>query len=224
MIGLSIRSLKEIAPSRSSLPVSISSYTVVSKRKLIELVEKKYVTGWDDPRMPTVAGMRHRGYTPEAIRNFCATIGVAKNENLVDMALLESCVRDDLNERAPRAMAVLRPLRVIIDNYPEGQTENWSVPIIRKTPIWEHGRSPFPGYFTLNRKTSRKIRRRNINVSLRDARYGLRSSYVIKFASMVKDEKTGEITELHCTYDPETRKCSTCRWPQGRRRHPLGLC
>ena len=101
------------------------SYTVVSKRKLIELVEKKYVTGWDDPRMPTVAGMRRRGYTPEAIRKFCATIGVAKNENLVDIALLESCVRDDLNERAPRAMAVLRPLRVIIDNYPEGQTEEF---------------------------------------------------------------------------------------------------
>jgi glutaminyl-tRNA synthetase len=101
------------------------SYTVVSKRKLIELVEKKYVTGWDDPRMPTVAGMRRRGYTPEAIRKFCATIGVAKNENLVDVALLESCVRDDLNEQAPRAMAVLRPLRVVIDNYPAAQTEEF---------------------------------------------------------------------------------------------------
>ena len=101
------------------------SYTVVSKRKLIELVEKKYVTGWDDPRMPTVAGMRRRGYTPEAIRKFCATIGVAKNENLVDIALLESCVRDDLNERAPRAMAVLHPLRVIIDNYSQGETEEF---------------------------------------------------------------------------------------------------
>ncbi|MDD5007980.1 MAG: glutamine--tRNA ligase/YqeY domain fusion protein, partial [Syntrophorhabdaceae bacterium] len=101
------------------------SYTILSKRRLIELVEQGYVTGWDDPRMPTVAGLRRRGYTPEAIRNFCAKIGVAKNENLVDISLLEHCVRDDLNERAPRAMAVLRPLRVIVDNYPEGQVEEF---------------------------------------------------------------------------------------------------
>jgi len=99
------------------------SYTVLSKRRLIELVENKYVAGWDDPRMPTIAGMRRRGYTPDAIRNFCGKIGVAKNENLVDVSLLEACVRDDLNEKAPRAMAVLRPLIVIIDNYPDGQIE-----------------------------------------------------------------------------------------------------
>ena len=101
------------------------SYTILSKRRLIQLVEQGYVAGWDDPRMPTVAGMRRRGYTPEAIREFCAKIGVAKNDNLVDIALLEACVRDDLNERAPRAMAVLRPLRVVIDNYPEGQVEEF---------------------------------------------------------------------------------------------------
>ena len=95
------------------------SYTILSKRRLIELVEEGYVTGWDDPRMPTVAGMRRRGYTPEAIRDFCAKIGVAKNDNLVDIGLLEHCVRDDLNERAPRAMAVLHPLKLVIDNYPE---------------------------------------------------------------------------------------------------------
>ncbi|MEN6422047.1 MAG: glutamine--tRNA ligase/YqeY domain fusion protein, partial [Smithella sp.] len=101
------------------------SYTVLSKRRLIELVEKKYVHGWDDPRMPTVSGMRRRGYTPEAIKNFCAQIGVAKNDNLIDVALLEYCVREDLNEHAPRAMCVLKPLRVVIDNYPENQTEEF---------------------------------------------------------------------------------------------------
>jgi len=101
------------------------SYTVISKRVLIELVEKGKVTGWDDPRMPTIAGMRRRGYTPEAIRNFCSEIGVAKNDNLINMALLEHCVREDLNEQAPRVMGVLRPLRVVIDNYPEGQVEEF---------------------------------------------------------------------------------------------------
>jgi len=94
------------------------SYTVLSKRRLIELVKKNYVQGWDDPRMPTVTGMRRRGYTPEAIRNFCAQIGVAKNDNLIDVSLLEYCVREDLNEKAPRAMCVLRPLKVVIDNLP----------------------------------------------------------------------------------------------------------
>jgi glutaminyl-tRNA synthetase len=101
------------------------SYTILSKRRLIQLVEGGYVAGWDDPRMPTVAGMRRRGYTPEAIKSFCARISVAKNDNLVDLALLEACVRDDLNERAPRVMAVLQPLRVVIDNYPEGQAEEF---------------------------------------------------------------------------------------------------
>ncbi len=110
------------------------SYTMLSKRRLIELVEGHLVGGWDDPRMPTVAGMRRRGYTPEAIREFCARIGVAKNDNLVDIALLEHCVRDDLNERAPRAMAVLRPLKVIIDNYPEGQVEEIDCPIHPQKP------------------------------------------------------------------------------------------
>jgi glutaminyl-tRNA synthetase len=181
------------------------SYTVVSKRKLIELVEKKYVTGWDDPRMPTVAGMRRRGYTPEAIRKFCATIGVAKNENLVDIALLESCVRDDLNEQAPRAMAVLRPLRVVIDNYPAGQTEEFECANhpqnsdmgIRKVPF---SRVLYIEQDDFMENPPKKYKRLTPGREVR-----LRSSYVIKFASMVKDEKTDEITELHCTYDPDTR-------------------
>ena len=181
------------------------SYTVVSKRKLIELVEKKYVTGWDDPRMPTVAGMRRRGYTPEAIRKFCATIGVAKNENLVDIALLESCVRDDLNERAPRAMAVLRPLRVVIDNYPEGQTEEFECANHPQNPDMGTRKVPFSRVLYIEQEdfTENPPKKYKRLAPGREVR--LRSSYVIKFASMVKDEKTGEITELHCTYDPETR-------------------
>jgi glutaminyl-tRNA synthetase len=181
------------------------SYTVVSKRKLIELVEKQYVTGWDDPRMPTVAGMRRRGYTPEAIRRFCATIGVAKNENLVDMALLESCVRDDLNERAPRAMAVLHRLRVVIDNYPEGQTEEFECANHPQNPDMGTRKVPFSRILYIERddfdeNPPKKYKRLAPGREVR-----LRSSYVVKFASAVKDEKTGEITELHCTYDPGTR-------------------
>ena len=181
------------------------SYTVVSKRKLIELVEKKYVTGWDDPRMPTVAGMRRRGYTPEAIRNFCAIIGVAKNENLVDMALLESCVRDDLNERAPRAMTVLRPLRVIIDNYPEEQTEQLECANHPQNPDMGTREVPFSRVLYIEQEdfTENPPKKYKRLAPGREVR--LRSSYVIKFASTIKDEKTGEITELHCTYDPETR-------------------
>ena len=103
------------------------NYTVMSKRKLLQLVEQKHVTGWDDPRMPTVSGLRRRGYTPESIRDFCARVGVAKKENVIDVGLLEHCVREDLNRRAPRAMAVLRPLKLVLTNYPEGQSEEMDV-------------------------------------------------------------------------------------------------
>jgi glutaminyl-tRNA synthetase len=181
------------------------SYTVVSKRKLIELVEKKFVTGWDDPRMPTVAGMRRRGYTPEAIRKFCATIGVAKNENLVDIAFLESCVRDDLNERAPRAMAALHPLRVVIDNYPEGETEEFECANHPQDPDMGTRKVPFSRVLFIEQEdfTENPPKKYKRLAPGREVR--LRSSYVIKFASMVKDEETSKITELHCTYDPETR-------------------
>jgi len=181
------------------------SYTVVSKRKLIELVEKKYVTGWDDPRMPTIAGMRRRGYTPEAIRTFCAVIGVAKNENLVDIALLESCVRDDLNERAPRAMAVLRPLRVIIDNYPEGQTEQLECPNHPQNPDMGTRQVPFSKVLYIEQEDFEENPPKKYKRLAPGREVRLRSSYVIKFKDMVKDEKTGKVIELHCTYDPETR-------------------
>ncbi|MDD5245327.1 MAG: glutamine--tRNA ligase/YqeY domain fusion protein [Syntrophorhabdaceae bacterium] len=181
------------------------SYTILSKRRLIELVEQGYVTGWDDPRMPTVAGLRRRGYTPEAIRNFCAKIGVAKNENLVDISLLEHCVRDDLNERAPRAMAVLRPLRVIVDNYPEGQVEEFECANHPQNPDMGTRKIPFSRTLYIERddfdeNPPKKYKRLAPG---REVRF--RNAYVIKFVGMVKDEKTGEIVELHCTYDPATR-------------------
>jgi glutaminyl-tRNA synthetase len=181
------------------------SYTVLSKRKLIELVETERVAGWDDPRMPTIAGMRRRGYTPEAIRSFCARIGVAKNDNLVDISLLEHCVREDLNEKAPRVMGVLHPLRVIIDNYPEEQTEEFECANHPQNPSMGTRMVPFSKELYIegddfHENPPKKYKRLGPGREVR-----LRNSYVIKFVDMVKDEKTGEITEIHCTYDSETR-------------------
>jgi glutaminyl-tRNA synthetase len=181
------------------------SYTILSKRRLIQLVEQQHVTGWDDPRMPTVAGMRRRGYTPEAIRNFCAKIGVAKNDNLVDIALLEACVRDDLNERARRAMAVLRPLRVVIDNYPEGQTEEFECANHPQNPAMGNRTVPFSQVLYIEQEDfdenpPKKYKRLSPGREVR-----LRNAYVIRCVSVVKDENTGTIAEVHCTYDPGTR-------------------
>jgi len=181
------------------------SYTVLSKRRLIELVRNNYVQGWDDPRMPTVTGMRRRGYTPEAIRKFCSQIGVAKNDNLIDASLLEHCVREDLNERAPRAMCVLRPLRVVIDNYPENQAEEFECANHPQNPAMGTRKLPFSRVLYIERddfaeNPPKKYHRLGPGREVR-----LRNAYVIKFESMVKDEKTGEVTELHCTYDPGTR-------------------
>lgn len=151
------------------------SYTVMSKRKLLQLVEKGIVRGWDDPRMPTLAGLRRRGYTPEAIRDFCERIGVAKANSIVDYALLEHCLRDDLNQKAPRAMAVLRPLKVVIENYPEGQVEYLEAvnnPMIRKrAPVW----FPLLGRSLSNGMTLCSIRRRSSTAWLRAGRYACAS-------------------------------------------------
>jgi glutaminyl-tRNA synthetase len=181
------------------------SYTVLSKRRLIELVKNNYVNGWDDPRMPTVTGMRRRGYTPEAIRNFCAEIGVAKNDNLIDVALLEYCVREDLNEHAPRAMCVLRPLRVVIDNYPENQVEQFEYPNHPQNPDMGTREVPFFKVLYIERddfmeNPPKKYHRLGPGREVR-----LRNAYVIKFENMMRDERTGEVVELHCTYDPQTR-------------------
>jgi glutaminyl-tRNA synthetase len=181
------------------------SYTVLSKRRLIELVENGHVQGWDDPRMPTVAGMRRRGYTPEAIRNFCAEIGVAKNDTVVDIALLEHCVRQDLNNRAPRTMGVLKPLKVVIDNYPEGKTETFTCPNHPQNPELGSREVPFSRELYIERDDfmedpPKKYKRLGPGREVR-----LRNAYVIRYASHSRDAASGEIREVHCTIDPETR-------------------
>jgi glutaminyl-tRNA synthetase len=181
------------------------SYTVLSKRKLVELVEKEYVAGWDDPRMPTLAGMRRRGYTPEVIRNFCERIGVAKRDSVVDVALLEHYLREDLDRRTPRVMAVLRPLRVVIDNYPEDQTEELDAPYHPQDPSMGSRKVPFSRVLYIEREDfleepPKKFFRLGPGREVR-----LRYAYYITCKGVVKDERTGEVVEVHCTYDPETR-------------------
>jgi len=181
------------------------SYTILSKRRLIELVEQGVVSGWDDPRMPTIAGMRRRGYTPEAIRAFCERIGVAKNDSLVDMALLEHCVREDLNERAPRVMAVLRPLRVVIDNYPEGQVEEFDCPYHPQNPGMGSRNVPFSRELYIEQEDFMEQAPKKFYRLTPGREVRLRYGYLVKCVSVAKDPKTGEVVEVHCTVDPQTR-------------------
>jgi glutaminyl-tRNA synthetase len=181
------------------------SYTILSKRRLIELVEKRYVIGWDDPRMPTVAGMRRRGYTPEAIRNFCARIGVAKKDNVVDISLFEHCVREDLNGRAPRVMGVLRPIRLIIDNYPEGQVEEFECPNHPQNPGMGSRKVPFSKVLCIEQEDFIENPPKKFYRLAPGREVRLRYGYFIKCVGAVKDPKTGQVLEVHCTYDPETR-------------------
>jgi glutaminyl-tRNA synthetase len=180
------------------------SHTVMSKRKLLELVEGGHVAGWDDPRMPTLAGLRRRGYTPEAIRNFCDRIGVAKADNLVDIALLEHCLREDLNRRAPRVMAVLRPLKVVIDNYPEDKVEELQAVNNPEDPAMGVRNVPFSRVLYIEQDDFREIPppkyfRLSPGVEVR-----LRYAYFIKCVEVIKDQ-AGRVVEIHCTYDPQTR-------------------
>jgi glutaminyl-tRNA synthetase len=181
------------------------SYTVLSKRRLIELVGKRVVNGWDDPRMPTLAGIRRRGYTPEAIRDFCERIGVAKNESVIDMALLEHCVREDLNERAPRVMAVLHPLKVVIDNYPEGLVEEFDCPYHPQNAGMGNRKVPFSRVLFIEQEDFMEYPAKKFFRLAPGREVRLRYGYFIKCVSVVKDPKTGEVVEVHCTYDPETR-------------------
>jgi glutaminyl-tRNA synthetase len=181
------------------------SYTILSKRRLIELVHQGAVTGWDDPRMPTIAGMRRRGYTPEAIRSFCARIGVAKNENLVNVSLLEHCVREDLNERAPRVMGVLRPLRVILDNYPKTQVEEFECPNHPQNPGMGSRRIPFSRDLYIEEEDFLENPPKKFFRLAPGKEVRLRFGYFIKCVSVARDPKTGKVIEVHCTYDPETR-------------------
>jgi glutaminyl-tRNA synthetase len=181
------------------------TYTVLSKRKLLELVKGHYVSGWDDPRMPTISGFRRRGYTPEAIRNFCRRIGVAKLDSTVDIALLEHCLREDLNKHAPRVMAVLRPLKVVIDNYPQGQVEEMDAINNPEDPAAGTRKVPFSRVLYIEQEDFREEPPPKFFRLAPGREVRLRYGYFITCTGVVKDEKTGEVTELHCTYDPATR-------------------
>ena len=183
------------------------SHTVVSKRKLLQLVEEKHVTGWDDPRMSTISGMRRRGYTPAAIRNFAHTIGIAKRTNLIDVSLLEFCVREDLNKIAPRVMAVLDPIKLVITNYPEGKEEWLEAENNPEEEVLTFREVPFSRELYIEREdfqeeAHKKFFRLTLGTEVR-----LKNAYIIKGESVVKDEN-GKITEIHCTYDVDSKSGS----------------
>ena len=190
------------------------TYTVMSKRKLLKIVEGNYVTGWDDPRMLTISGLRRRGYTPESIRNFCQKIGVGKRESWIDMGVLENEVRNDLNPKARRMMCVLDPVKVIIDNYPEDLVEEITAKNHPQNPEMGTRSLPFSKEIYIERddfmeNPPSKFRRLGPGREVR-----LRYAYYIQYVSHVKDKETGEITEIHCTYDPESKGGSS---PDGRK-------
>ena len=190
------------------------SNTVMSKRRLLQLVQGGYVSGWDDPRMPTISGLRRRGYTPESIRDFCERIGIAKRDSITDLALLEHCLRDDLNRRAPRAMAVLRPLKVIIDNYPEDQVDYLTAVNNPEDAAMGSRQVPFSRELYIERDDFRENPPPRFYRLAPGREVRLRYACYITCQEVVKDPATGEIIELHCTYDPESVGGST---PDGRR-------
>jgi glutaminyl-tRNA synthetase len=181
------------------------NYTVLSKRKLIRLVEEGHVDGWDDPRMPTISGLRRRGYTPESIRNFCERIGVAKAESMVDIALLEYCIREQLNKIAPRVMGVLRPLKVIIDNYPKDQVEQLEAINNPEDPDMGTRKIPFSRELYIERDDFMEEPPKKFFRLAPGREVRLRYAYFLTCVDVIKDPATGEVTELHCTYDPQTR-------------------
>jgi glutaminyl-tRNA synthetase len=200
-----VNELKIFTPQQIEFARLNLSYNVMSKRRLMELVEGEYVTGWNDPRMPTISGMRRRGYTAESIRNFCERIGVAKRESMVDMALLEYSIREDLNKRARRVMAVLRPIRVVIDNYPEDESEYLDAENNPEDPGMGSRKLPFSRVLFIERDDFREDPPKKFFRLAPGREVRLKHAYYIKCKGMVKDEKTGELIELHCTYDPKTR-------------------
>ena len=190
------------------------SYTILSKRKLVELVDGKYVSGWDDPRMPTISGLRRRGYTPESIRNFCERIGVARRDSIVDIALLEYSIREDLNKRAQRVMGVLHPLKVIIDNYPEGKVEELDALNNPEDPGTGTRKIPFSRVIYIEQDDFLEEPPKKFFRLAPGREVRLRYAYYITCVRIIKDEKTGQVVELHCTYDPDTRGGSS---PDGRK-------
>jgi len=200
-----IREIGIYAPKQIEFARLNLSYTIMSKRKLLELVQHGFVKGWDDPRMPTICGLRRRGYTPESIRTFSDTIGVAKRDNVIDVSLLEFCIREDLNKRSGRIMAVLNPVKVVIDNYPADQVEEMEAVNNPEDESKGKRKVPFAKEFFIEREDfmedpPKKFFRLSPGNEVR-----LRSAYIIKCESVVKDHVTGEILEIHCTYDPMTK-------------------
>ncbi len=190
------------------------NYTVMSKRMLNELVEQGHVSGWDDPRMPTLVGMRRRGYTPAAIRDFCERVGITKKDNIIEMSLLENCVREDLEKNTPRRMCVLRPLRMVIDNYPEGQVEEFDAPDHPNDPAMGTRKVAFSRVLYIERDDFLEDPPKKFFRLAPGREVRLRYAYFVKCTSVVKDPQTDEVTELRCTYDPDTRGGSA---PDGRK-------
>ncbi|MBU0482628.1 MAG: glutamine--tRNA ligase/YqeY domain fusion protein [Proteobacteria bacterium] len=189
------------------------NYTVVSKRKLLKLVQGGHVSGWDDPRMPTLSGIRRRGYTPASIRSFCDKIGLAKGDSVVDMAILEHCIREDLNDKAPRVMGVLEPLKVVITNYPEDQVEEMEAQNHPQNPEMGNRKVPFCREIYIEKSDFMEEAPAKFHRLAPDREVRLRYAYVVQLEKVVKDSN-GNLTAIHCTYDPETRGGNT---PDGRK-------
>ncbi len=181
------------------------SYTVMSKRKLLDLVKEGFVKGWDDPRMPTICGLRRRGFTPESIRNFADIIGVAKRDNVIDVSLLEFCIREDLNKRANRLMGVLNPVKVILDNYPEEHSEEMEAVNNPEDPSAGIRRMPFSRELYIEREDFMEDPPNKFFRLAPGREVRLKAAYIIRCESIVKDPETGRITEIHCTYDSQTK-------------------
>jgi glutaminyl-tRNA synthetase len=180
------------------------TYTILSKRKLLQLVEEKHVSGWNDPRMPTISGIRRRGFTPEALRNFCGAIGVSKTNGSIELAMLEHFVREDLNKRSLRVMAVLRPLKVVIDNYPENQVEEMDAVNNPEDPNAGNRKVPFSRVLYIEQDDFREVPPPKYYRLYPGQEVRLRYAYFVTCTSVVKDDK-GEVVEVHCTYDPQTK-------------------
>ena len=189
---------RQIEFSRLSL-----AYTITSKRKLTELVEEGHVEGWDDPRMPTIAGLRRRGYTPASIRNFCERIGITKAENRIEIGVLEDCLREDLNRHAPRRMAVLHPLKVVIENYPEGKVEELQAPNHPQDESMGARTVPFTRELYMDRHDFREAAPNKFKRLVKGGEVRLRNAYVIRCNEVLRDDH-GEVIELRCSYDPKT--------------------
>jgi glutaminyl-tRNA synthetase len=200
-----IQALGIYAPQQIEFARLNLTYTMMSKRRLLQLVTDKFVSGWDDPRMPTIAGMRRRGYTPEAIRNFCATIGVSKYDSVIEMGVLESHVREDLNKRAGRVLAVLRPLKLVIDNYPDGQVEELEAVNNPEDPAAGSRKVPFSKVLYIEQDDFREDPPKKFFRLAPGKEVRLRYGYYVKCVDFKKDPQTGQVVEVHCTYDPATR-------------------